>query len=187
MDLELDAKRVDLLHEALPAFARAQLLTTGSRGSSSPRGAALAKELQASAASLGVALEIVQAVAPDGIERAIAEAATAAIGGLLVSFDAPYYAHRQEIVDAAQRHRMPAIYGAREFAAVGGLMSLGQVSGLSRRAAEFADRILRGADAATLPVEQPTKFELVINLKTATALGLRVPPTLLATADEVIE
>jgi putative ABC transport system substrate-binding protein len=188
MDLELDAKRVDLLREALPAFARAQLLTTGSRGPSTPRGAALANELQASAASLGVALEIIQAVAPDGIERAIAEAAAAAVGGLLVSFDAPYYAHRQEIVDAAQRHRIPAIYGAREFAAVGGLMSYSaQVSGLSRRAADFADRILRGADPAALPVEQPTKFELVINLKTATALGLRLPPTLLATADEVIE
>jgi putative ABC transport system substrate-binding protein len=127
-------------------------------------------------------------VAPDGIERAIAEAAAAAVGGLLVSFDAPYYAHRQEIVDAAQRHRIPAIYGAREFAAVGGLMSYSaQVSGLSRRAADFADRILRGADPAALPVEQPTKFELVINLKTATALSLRLSPTLLATADEVIE
>lgn len=188
MDLELDAKRVDLLREALPAFARAQLLTTGSRGPSTPRGAALANELQASAASLGVALEIVQAVAPDGIERAIAEAAAAAVGGLLISFDAPYYAHRQEIVDATQRHRMPAIYGAREFAAVGGLMSYSaQVSGLSRRAAEFADRILRGADAANLPVEQPTKFELVINLRTAKALGMTIPDKLLVAADEVIE
>ena len=89
---------------------------------------------------------------------------------------------------AAQRHRVPAIYGARDFAAIGGLMSYSaQVAGLSRRAAEFADRILRGADAAALPVEQPTKFELVINLKAAKALELEVPATLLARADEVIE
>ncbi len=107
---------------------------------------------------------------------------------MLVSCDAPYFTQRREIVNAAQRHRVPAIYGARDFVAVGGLMSYSaQVAGLSRRAAEFADRILRGADAATLPVEQPTKFELVINLKTAKALGLEIPPTLLARADEVIE
>ena len=80
-------------------------------------------------------------------------------------------------MNAAQRHRVPAIYGARDFVAVGGLMSYSaQVAGLSRRAAEFADRILRGADLPTLPVEQPTKFELVINLKTAKALGIEVPP-----------
>ena len=187
MDLELDAKRVDLLREAVPELTRARLLTTGSRGSSNQRRAALAQELRASAQTLGVALEIVQADAPDGTERAISDAA-AAVRGLLVSFDAPYYAHRREIVDAAQRHRVPAIYGARDFVAVGGLMSYSaQVAGLSRRAAEFADRILRGADAAKLPVEQPTKFELVINLKTAKALGLEFPPTLLARADEVIE
>ena len=188
MDLELDAKRIDLLHEAVPELTRARLLTTGSRGSSNQRRAALAQELQASAQTLGVALEIVQADAPDGTERAISDAAAAAVRGLLVSFDAPYYTHRREIVNAAQRHRVPAIYGARDFVAVGGLMSYSaQVAGLSRRAAEFADRILRGADAATLPVEQPTKFELVINLKTAKALGIEVPPTLLARADEVIE
>jgi putative ABC transport system substrate-binding protein len=188
MDLELDAKRIDLLHEAIPELTRARLLTTGSRGSSNQRGAALAQELQASAQILGVALEIVQADAPHGTERAISDAAAAAVRGLLVSFDAPYYTHRREIVNAAQRHRVPAIYGARDFAAVGGLMSYSaQVAGLSRRAAEFADRILRGADAATLPVEQPTKFELVINLKTAKALGIEVPPTLLARADKVIE
>jgi putative ABC transport system substrate-binding protein len=188
MDLELDAKRVDLLREAVPGLTRARLLTTGSRGSSNPRGAALAQELRVSAQTLGVALEIIQADAPDGTERAISDAAAAAVTGLLVSLDAPYYAHRREIVDAAERHRVPAIYGARDFAAIGGLMSYSaQVSGLSRRAAEFADRILRGADAATLPVEQPTKFELVVNLKTAKALNLEVPPNLIARADEVIE
>jgi len=188
MDLELDAKRVDLLREAVPGLTRARLLTTGSRGSSNPRGAALAQELRVSAQTLGVAVEIVQADAPGGTERAISDAAAASVTGLLVSFDAPYYAHRREIVDAAQRHRVPAIYGARDFAAIGGLMSYSaQVAGLSRRAAEFADRILRGADAAALPVEQPTKFELVINLKAAKALGLEVPATLFARADEAIE
>ena len=187
MDLELDAKRVDLLHEAVPGLARVQLLTTGSRGSASPRGAGLVQELQASAQTLGVALDIEQADSLDDAERAIANAA-AAVSGLLVSFDAPYYAHRREIVDSARRYRVPAIYGARDFVAIGGLMSYSaQVAALSRRAAEFADRILRGDNAASLPVEQPTKFELVINLKSARALGLEMPDRLLARADEVIE
>ena len=188
MDLELDGKRVELLRAAVPGLARARLLTTGSRGSSNPRLAALAKELQASAAALGVTLEIVQAGPPDGVERAIAEAAAVAVRGLLVSFDAPYFAHRQGIVEAAMRHRVPAIYGARIYVADGGLMSYSaHVPSLSRRAADFADRILRGVDAATLPVEQPTKFEFVINLKTAKALDLDIPPNLLALADDVIE
>jgi putative ABC transport system substrate-binding protein len=92
------------------------------------------------------------------------------------------------IVDTAMRHRVPAIYGARNFVADGGLMSYAaHVPSLSRRAADFADRILRGADAATLPVEQPTRFELVINLKTAKALRIEIPPKLLALADEVVE
>jgi putative ABC transport system substrate-binding protein len=188
MDLELDGKRVGLLRAAVPGLTRARLLTTGSRGPSNPHLAALAQELQASAATLGVTLEIVQATAPDGVEREIAAAAAADVRGLLVSFDAPYFAHRPRIVEAAMQHRVPAIYGARNFVADGGLMSYSaQAANLSRRAADFADRILRGADAATLPVEQPTKFEFVINLKTAKALGLDIPPTLLALADEVIE
>ena len=104
MDLELDAKRVDLLREAVPGLTRARVLTTGSRGSSNPRGAALAQELRVSA-------QTGFAEAPDGTERAISDAAAAAVTGLLVSFDAAYYAHRREIVDAAQRYRVPAIYG----------------------------------------------------------------------------
>lgn len=187
MELELDGKRVELLRAAVPNLAQARLLTTGSRGFSDSRLAALARELQASAAKLGVTLEIVQAATLDGVERAIAEAAANG-SGLLVSFDASYFTHRQMIVDTAMRHRVPAIYGARNFVADGGLMSYAaHIPSLSRRAADFADRILRGADAATLPVEQPTRFELVINLKTAKALRIEIPPQLLALADEVIE
>jgi ABC-type uncharacterized transport system substrate-binding protein len=187
MDLELDSKRVELLHATVPGLARARLLTTGSRGFSNPRLVGLAQELQRSSATLGVTLDIVQAAALD-VEWAIAEAAAADVRGLLVSLDGPYFNHRQNIVDAAMRHRVPAIYGARNFVADGGLMSYSaHVASLSRRAADFADRILRGADPATLPIEQPTKFEFVLNLKTAKALGLDVPPMLLARADEVIE
>jgi ABC-type uncharacterized transport system substrate-binding protein len=187
MDLELDSKRVELLHATVPGLARARLLTTGSRGFSNSHLVGLAQELQRSSATLGVTLDIVQA-APDSVERAIAEAAAADVGGLLISLDGPYFNRRQSIVDAAMRHRVPAIYGARNFVSDGGLMSYSaHVASLSRRAADFADRILRGADPATLPIEQPTKFEFVLNLKTANVLGLDVPPTLLALADEVIE
>ncbi len=188
MDMELDGKRIELLRTAVPGLARARLLTTGSRGSSTPRRAALARELETSATALGVTLEIVQAGAPDGVEQAIAEAAAIGVGGLLVSFDAPYFTHRPAIVEAAKRHRVPTIYGARIYVSDGGLMSYSaHIPTLSRRAADFADRILRGVDAATMPIEQPTKFEFVINLKTAKVLGLEIPPAVLAIADEVIE
>jgi putative ABC transport system substrate-binding protein len=188
MDLEIDNKRIQLLRTAVPDLSRVQLLTTGSRASTSPRITSWAQQLQSSASTLGVTLEIVQADAPDGVERVIAQAAAAGVRGLIVSFDAGYAAHRQEIVDAAIRHRIPVIYGARNFVVDGGLMSYSaEVSGLFRHAADFADRILRGADPAALPVEQPTKFEFVLNLKTANTLGLKIPDQVLAITDEVIE
>jgi putative tryptophan/tyrosine transport system substrate-binding protein len=188
MDLEMDNKRIQLLRTAVPDLLRVQLLTTGSRTSLSPRITSWAQQLHSSASALGVTLEIVQADAPDGIERAIVQAAATGVRGLLVSFDAGYAAHRQAIVDAAIRHRIPVIYGARNFVVDGGLMSYSaEVSGLFRHAADFVDRILRGTDPATLPVEQPTKFEFVLNLKTAKALGLEIPDQVLAITDEVIE
>jgi len=109
-------------------------------------------------------------------------------GALVVVIDAITLANRQRIVDLAMKYRLPAIYSSREFVDIGGLISYGvSYPDLYRRAATYVDKILKGTKPADLPVEQPTKLELVINLKTAKALGIEVPPSLLARADEVIE
>jgi putative tryptophan/tyrosine transport system substrate-binding protein len=123
-----------------------------------------------------------------GIEAAIEAFARTASGGLIVLPDVSTVNGRDLIIALAARHRLPAVYPYRFYAASGGLLSYGtEVGGLYRRAAAYVDRILKGAKPAELPVQAPTKFELVLNLKTAKALGLDVPPKLLALADEVIE
>jgi putative tryptophan/tyrosine transport system substrate-binding protein len=125
---------------------------------------------------------------PADIERAIDAFSARANSGLLVLGDFITLTHRAFIVELAARHRIPAIYNLRAFATIGGLMSYGiDPSDLFRRAATYVDRIFKGAKPADLPIQQPTKFELVINLKTAKALGLTIPQTLLVAADEVIE
>ncbi|HJQ56405.1 MAG TPA: ABC transporter substrate-binding protein [Vineibacter sp.] len=187
MDSELYGKRLELLRELVPGLARACALTSGTSPIYRP-GTAWARELEAAAGTLGIRLDVVQADAPDGTERAMAEAVAGGVGGLLVTFDGHYLAHRETVARAALRHRLPAIYGVSEFVAGGGLMSYSaKIADLSRRAADFADRILRGADPATLPVERPTTFQLTINLAAARGIGLAVPATLLDRADEVIE
>ena len=125
---------------------------------------------------------------PDKLVLAFATLATEHVEALLVPPDTTFYSRRQEIADLAARIRLPAIYGYREHVDVGGLMSYGpHIADQYRRAAIYVDKILKGAQPAELPVEQPTKIELVINLKTATALGLTIPATLLARVDEVIQ
>ena len=122
------------------------------------------------------------------IEAAIAAVARAPKGGLITGADSFIVANRALIISLSERYQIPAIYQFRQFAADGGLMSYGpDTADIFRRSASYVDRILKGANAADLPVQQPTKFELVINLRTAKALGLEVPSTLLARADEVIE
>ena len=122
------------------------------------------------------------------IERAVAAFARISNGGLIVTGSAMASLHRNLIVALAARHKLPAVYPARYFAAAGGLISYGpDFVDQYRRAASYVDRILKGEKPADLPVQAPTKYELVINLKTAKALGLEVPPMLLARADEVIE
>ena len=138
---------------------------------------------------MGVELSPVHARIMGGeIERDVADFASAPNGGLIVAVGTIATIQRDLIVTLAARHKLPAVYPYRFFVEAGGLMSYGpNLIDLYRRAAAYVDRILKGEKPADLPVQQPTKFELVINLKTAKALGLDVPPTLLARADEVIE
>ena len=144
--------------------------------------------MQTAAPSFGVELQPIDVSDAGEIERALADFARAPNGGLIVPLSTSAISHRELIVALAARHRLPAIYPSRLDAAVGGLISYGP-DGLDqyRRVAGYVDRILKGEKPADLPVQAPTKYELVINLKTAKALGLEVPPTLLARADEVIE
>jgi ABC-type uncharacterized transport system substrate-binding protein len=140
------------------------------------------------APSLGVELSPVNVRDAGEIERAIAAFAHSSNAGLILTASALAFVHRNLIVILAARHKLPAVYFARAFVAAGGLVSYGtDVIDQYRRAAGYIDRILKGEKPADLPVQSPTKYELVINLKTAKALGLEVPPTLLARADEVIE
>jgi putative ABC transport system substrate-binding protein len=146
------------------------------------------RELQSAAAAFGMNAMFVNAPAPDSFESAFATMVAAGVDTMMVAESAPNTEARSQIVALASRHRLPAIYGRREFADAGGLLSYGtNFADLFRRAAVFVDKIFKGTNPADLPVEQPTKFELVINLNAARALGLAVPLSLLIRADEVIQ
>jgi putative ABC transport system substrate-binding protein len=149
---------------------------------------AFLRQAEAAAHSLGLRLVSLPIHNDPEIERAIADLGSAAGGGLIVMPDAFTNNHNARIIELTIQHRLPAVYAFRVQAAAGGLMSYGSdLADLFRAAASYADRIIRGEKPANLPVQAPTKFSLVINLKTATALGLTVSPTMLAIADEVIE
>jgi putative ABC transport system substrate-binding protein len=144
--------------------------------------------IQSVAPSLGVELSPVNVRDAGEIERAIAAFANSSNAGLILTASALAFVHRNLIVTLAARHKLPAVYFARAFVAAGGLVSYGtDTIDQYRRAAGYIDRILKGEKPADLPVQAPTKYELVINLKTAKAMGIELPPTLLARADEVIE
>jgi putative ABC transport system substrate-binding protein len=135
-----------------------------------------------------VQLQLLKAQSPNEFDGAFAAMAKERVGALLVLSDAIFSSYRTRLADLAARSRLPTAYGNRESVEGGGLMSYGpSFLDLHRRAATYADKILKGAQPAELPVEQPTKYELVINLKAAKALGLEVPPLLIAQADELIE
>jgi putative ABC transport system substrate-binding protein len=177
------AKWLEMLKEVAPRVMRAAVLQDPLTG-----GAGQFAAIQAVAGSFGVALSSLAASDVSEIERSVAEFARAPNGGLIVSRGAPTITHRDLIVKLAARHGLPAVYPLRLFVAAGGLISYGpDVVDQYRRAAGYVDRILKGEKPADLPVQAPTKYELVLNLKTAKALGLDVPTTLLARADEVIE
>jgi ABC-type uncharacterized transport system substrate-binding protein len=177
-------KWLELLKETAPRVTRAAVL----RESGIAAGPGQFGVIQAVAPSLGVELQPVDVRDVGKIERAIAAFAQGSNGGLIVTGSPGALFHRELIVALAARHRLPAVYFARYYVTGGGLISYGpDFVDQFRRAAGYADRILKGEKPADLPVQAPTKFELAINLKTAKALGLNVPPSLLARADEVIE
>jgi putative ABC transport system substrate-binding protein len=180
----LASKQIDLLREMLPHLARFGLLVNVTNQLHVPQ----LRETKMAAEALGILLVPAEVSRPDQLDSVFATLGAERVEGLLVPPDTTFYSRRREIADLAAKTRLPAIYGYREHVEVGGLMSYGpDLADQYRRAASYVDKILRGAQPADLPVEQPTKIELVINLKTATALGLAIPPTLLARANEVIE
>jgi putative tryptophan/tyrosine transport system substrate-binding protein len=184
---DLAGKRLELLKQAVPGAGLIALLYKPDAMPDDAREARL-REAHAAVRALGVRLKVVEARGPEEFDRAFAEMFEARADALTVWATPIFILERQRIADLAARNRLPAISEFREFADEGGLMAYGpNIADLSRRAGIYTAKILKGAKPADLPVEQPTKFELVINLKTARALGLTVPPTLLARADEVIE
>jgi putative ABC transport system substrate-binding protein len=182
-EYSLSGKWLELLKEVAPRVTRVAVI----RSPTNPSGIGQFAAIQTVAPSLGVELRPVDVRDAGEIERAITAFARSPADGLIVT-SAGASVRRDLIVALAARHRLPAVYPFRFYATVGGLLSYGpDFLDQYRRAAGYVDRILKGEKPADLPVQQPTRFELVVNLKTATALGLEVPPTLLARADEVIE
>jgi putative ABC transport system substrate-binding protein len=181
---ELIGKNLEFLNEAVPETIRIGVLANPKN----PLGSAMVADAQHAARALGVRIKVLEARSSTEIEKAFASMQTDRVGAVLVLPDATFYLNRTHIVGLTLRYRLPAIFQNREFVEAGGLLSYAPSTvGNYRRAAAFVDKILKGAKPADLPVEQPTKFELVVNLKTAKALGLTIPPSLLARADQVIE
>jgi putative tryptophan/tyrosine transport system substrate-binding protein len=186
LTVELMPKRLELLHEVVPTRPIVALLVN----QTSPNVAdSESRHLQEASRKLGLQLQVLDASTKSEIDTAFATLASrGAAGALVVGGDAFLFSQREQIVALAAHHSMPAIYDRREYAAAGGLMSYGaSLLDVHRQVGVYTGRILKGEKPADLPVLQPTRFELVINVTTAKALGLHVPPTLLARADEVIE
>ena len=180
----ISGKWVELLKQIAPAVIRAAII----RDPAITAGIGQFGAIQAVAPSLGVEVSPVNVRDAGEIERAVTAFARASNGGVIVTGSALAGVHRDLIITLAARHKLPAVYYARYFVAAGGLISYGpDFVDQYRQAASYVDRILKGEKPADLPVQAPTKYELVINLKTAKALGIEIPPTLLARADEVIE
>jgi len=180
----LSAKRLELLRGTVPGLSTAAVLTN----LADPIAAPQVKDMENAARALGIQLRVRDVRTPQDLPDAFAAVVRGGAQGVLTTIESIFLNHRAEVVELAARHRLPAVYPYRQFADAGGLMTYGpDVLGLFRRAATYVDKILKGAKPGDLPVEQPTTFELVINLKTAKTLGLTVPPSLLLQADRVIE
>jgi putative tryptophan/tyrosine transport system substrate-binding protein len=184
LTLDLSGKRLELLLEILRNVSRVALLMNPKN----PISAIFLEETQDASRRLGIELQQLEASSPQEIERAFERAASEHSGALIVFDDPTLWSYRAQIVALAAAQKIPAMYGYKEFVNDGGLMSYGpDRPDQYHRTATFVDKLLKGAKPADLPVEQPPKFELFVNLKTAKALGLTVPPQFVARADEVIE
>jgi len=180
---ELGGKRLELLKETAPKLSRVAFLFDPA----SPSNAVELEQLRGPAAALGLTLRTVEARSRDDIERAFVMMTQERVEGLSTASGAVNNTNRRRIVELAVNKRLPAVYHESQFVDDGGLMSYGaNLAGMFRRAATYVDKILKGTKPADLPVEQPTKFEFVINLKTAKQIGLTIPPNVLARADRVI-
>jgi putative ABC transport system substrate-binding protein len=178
-------KRLELLHEIAPNAACVAVLRNPTN---QVLDALYWRELASAAATMQITLQPLAAASASELEAAFATASRQQCGGMLVMSDAMFAGLRSRLVELARQNRLPASYDVRGFVEAGGLMSYGpDLADLYRRAAHYVDKILKGAKPADLPIEQPTRFELVINLGTAKALGLSLPPAVLARADQVIE
>ena len=181
---DIFGKDLELLKEVVPRVRRVAVLSNPD----SPARPLTIRNVEDAARALGLQLRLLEARGPEGFEGAFATMAKERVGALLVVQDPAFIPQRARLVDLATRNRLPSIFTQREDAEAGGLMSYGpSLSDLYRRAGTYVDKILKGAKPADLPVQQPEKFELIINLKTAKALGLTIPPSLLQRADQVIE
>lgn len=181
---ELSGKRLELLKEVVPGLSRVAVLWNAAN----PDKARDVEETQAQARALGLELQSLETRGPKDFESAFQSATRKRAGALLTLADSLTITHQSRIVDLAEKSRLPAMHEQREFVEAGGLMAYGpNLLGLFRHVATYVDKILKGAKPANLPVEQPTQFELVINLKTARNIGLDIPPDLLLRADKVIK
>jgi ABC-type uncharacterized transport system substrate-binding protein len=181
---EISGKQLELLKEIVPKLSRVAILGNSTR----PGTAQVLRESELAAGALKVHLQYLEIRDPNEIETAFRTASKGHADGVLVLGSPVLNAHRKRIVEFAVKSRLPVIYSRPEYVADGGLMTYGvNINDLFRRAATYVDKILKGAKPADLPVEQPTKFEFVINLKTAKQIGLTIPPNVLARADKVIK
>jgi len=184
LNLDLETKRLGLLRELLPGSKRIAVLYN----LDNPVNPSEWKEIERAAPSMGVKLQLLDVRKPEGLEPALTAASQQQADGLIVGQDGLFVAYRKQIAELAAKYRLPAIYRSMESVEAGGLMAYGpNYPDLYRRTAVYVDKIFKGANPGHLPVEQPTKFELIINLKTAKALGITIPPPLLLRADEVIQ
>jgi putative ABC transport system substrate-binding protein len=181
---ELSGKRLETLREALPRVSRMAMLWHRT----SNIDALTRRETEEAAQKLGIPLKAHGVDGPDDFDRVLSAIVADRAGAVLVATSPMFFGHRRQLAELALKHRLPSMFAFREYAEAGGLMAYGpSYTELFQRAAGYVDKILRGASPANLPVEQPTKFELVINRKTAKALGLTIPSAVLARADQVIE